>query len=111
VLVQAAGERNQHQPKAPLAEPPAYTVSWGKVNEAEPRHFRCYPDIKPANIFISLRNTRQLESGVAAARVTLKGDDASPGTIDFLAGFFGVGQNSVDNALFPIISWSVVRNG
>jgi len=49
-------------------------------------------------------------SGLSRVPIELKGDDGSTGGVDLLAGFFGLGQNSVDNALFPVISWSVVRS-
>ena len=47
-------------------------------------------------------------SGLSRVPVTLKNVDGSTGAVDFLAGFFGVGQRSEDNALVPVISWSVV---
>ena len=47
-------------------------------------------------------------SGLSRVPVTLKNVDGPTGAVDLLAGFFGVGQRSEDNALFPVISWSVV---
>jgi hypothetical protein len=49
-------------------------------------------------------------SGLSKVPVTLNFDDGSSRQVDLLAGFFGVKQNSEDNALCPVISWSVVNS-
>jgi hypothetical protein len=49
-------------------------------------------------------------SGLSRAPVKLAFVDGSEGGVDLLAGFLGVGQNPEDNALYPIISWSVMKS-
>jgi hypothetical protein len=49
--------------------------------------------------------------GLSRAPVRVQYPDNSKKEIDLMGGFFGVSQHPEDNALSPIISWSVVERG
>jgi len=52
---------------------------------------------------------KQFPSGLSRAPVKVKLPGNSEQEVDLLGGFFGVGQNPKDNALFPVISWALTE--
>ena len=48
-------------------------------------------------------------SGLSRAPVTIRYPDGSIQKVDLLGGFFGVGQRSDNNGLFPLMSWALAE--